>query len=271
MPGGEVSNRGFRGMVRSIRTVGMLTLDTLFWSRKTVFMALVSALVIGIAVLGRLILSFNWVRAPFTPAQVFGTLMSTAVIHFLVVFLTLFYGTALVSDEVEGKTLTYLFTRPVPKPAIMAGKLAALFWICLVLVFPTVIASYAVLYAGRGFLDDVGLLGRDLAVVGLALSAYGSFFALLGAWLKHPVLPGLIYAFGWEGIVSYLPGFTRKLTITHYVQSIFPHDDSAAAIAMMIGERTETAEAIVTLVLLTALLGCASCLILREKEYVLEQ
>ena len=261
------------GTARTLGTVALLTLDTLFWSRKTVFMMVISTLVVGLAVLGRAILSFHWVRAPFTPGQVFGTLMSTAVIHFLVVFITLFYGTALISDELDGKTLTYLFTRPVPKPALMAGKLLALAWICLILVIPTTLASYVVLYAGSGdgFLSDIGLLGRDLGVLSLALLAYGALFALLGAWLRHPVLPGLIYAFGWEGIVSYLPGFTRKLTITHYVQSIFPHDDSAAAIAMMIGRRTEATEAVVTLMLLTALLAGAACLVVREKEYVLDQ
>jgi hypothetical protein len=89
--------------------------------------------------------------------------------------------------------------------------------------------------------------------------------------LKHSILAGLVYAFGWEGIVSYLPGFTRKLTVTHYVQSIFPHEDTAAALAMLIGERTAPFESVLTLVLLTVFfLGTAS-LILREKEYILEQ
>jgi ABC-2 type transport system permease protein len=259
---------------RSAATIAFLTLDTLFWSKKTVFMSVVSLTVLGTAVLGRLVLSFHWIRVPFTPAQVFSTLMSTAVIHFLVVFVTLFYGTALVSEEVEGKTLTYLFIRPVAKPVILFGKYLALLWISTLLVIPTVLISYLTLYLGadmRDFMDDVGTLGMDLAVVFLALAAYGAFFTAIGAWFRHPILAGLLYAFGWEGIISYLPGFTRRLTITHYVQSVFPHEDTAGAIAMMIGQRTPPAEALLTLVLLTVLLVLVSALILREKEYVLEQ
>jgi len=256
------------------KTISYLTLDTLFWSKKTILMAIVSLVVIGISVLGRLILSFHWIHAPFPPGQVFGTLMSTAVIHFLVIFVTLFYGTALVSEEVEGKTLTYLFVRPIPKPIIMLGKYLALVWISSLLVLPTVFASYVILYLGpdlRPFLDDMSTLAKDLGIVFLGLLAYGAMFSLIGAWLKHSILAGLVYAFGWEGIISYLPGFTRKLTITHYLQSIFPHEDTAGAIAMLIGERSSTAESIVTLTLLTFLfLGTAS-LILREKEYILEQ
>jgi ABC-type transport system involved in multi-copper enzyme maturation permease subunit len=259
---------------RNMRTLAFLTLDTLFWSKKTIFVAIISSLVVGMSVLGRLIMEYRWIRVPFTPAQVFAALMSTAVIHFLVVFVTLFYGTALISEEVEGKTLTYLFVRPIPKATIMLGKFVALVWICSLLVLPPILLSYFVLYARldmQPLMADIGILARDIAIVFLALLTYGAFFSLLGAWLKHSILVGLAYAFGWEGIVSYLPGFTRKLTITHYLQSIFPHEDTASAIAMMIGERTPPAEATITLVLMAAFFLMTACLILREREFVLEQ
>ncbi len=256
----------------NLKTIAFLTLDTLFWSKKTLFIAFISALILGLSILGRLILSYRWIHAPFTPAQVFGILLSTAVIHFLVVFVTLFYGTALISEEVEGKTLTYLFIRPIPKPSIMIGKFLALIWISTILVLPTIVASYAILYVGsNAFFADMAKLGKDLGVVFLALLAYGSFFCLLGAWLKHSTLVGLIYAFGWEGIVSYLPGMTRRLTITHYVQSIFPHEDSASAVALIFGQRTDGVEATLTLIHLSIFFLSLSCLVLREKEYILEQ
>ena len=224
---------------RDMKTIAYLTLDTLFWSKKTIFVVFISLVVLG-----------------------------------MVVFVTLFYGTALISEEVEGKTLTYLFLRPIPKPAIMVGKYLALVWTSVLLVLPTVVFSYLILYLRddlRPFWEDAGVLGKDIGIVFLALLAYGAFFSLLGAWLKHPILAGLIYAFGWEGIVSYLPGFTRKLTVTHYIQSIFPHENAPASLAMLFGERTQAPEAVSTLLLMTALFLAAACLVLREKEYVLEQ
>jgi ABC-2 type transport system permease protein len=259
---------------RDARTIALLTLDTLFWSKKTIFVALISAIILGLSVTGRLILSYHWIRVPVTAPQVFGALMATAVIHFLVVFVTLFYGTALISEEIEGKTLTYLFTRPIPKPVIMIGKYLALVWIAALLILPTIFLSYVILYLGpdmTAFLADGRTLAKDIGIVFLAIMAYGGFFALLGAWLKHPILAGLIYGFGWEAIISYLPGFTRKLTITHYIQSISPHGDTASAIAMLIGERTPPLESVLTLVLMAALFVATASLILREKEYVLEQ
>jgi ABC-type transport system involved in multi-copper enzyme maturation permease subunit len=175
---------------------------------------------------------------------------------------------------VEGKTLTYLFVRPIPKPVIMLGKYLALVWIALLLVLPSIVSSYLILYLGSDlgpFFEDAGALAKDLGIVALAILAYGAFFSLLGAWLKHSILAGLLYAFGWEGIIPYLPGYLRKLTITHYIQSIFPHDDTPGAIAMLVGERTPPLESVLTLVLLAAFFLSTACLILREKEYIIEQ
>ena len=259
---------------REFRTIAFLTIDTLFWSKKTIFVALISLFIVALAILARLILTYNWIRAPFTPPQVFATLMSTAVVHFLVVFITLFYGTALISEEVEGKTLTYLFLRPIPKPVIMLGKYLALVWITLLLVLPSIVFSYLILYLGSDlgpFFEDMGALAQDLGIVVLAILAYGALFALIGAWLRHSILAGLLYAFGWEGIIPYLPGYLRKLTITHYIQSIFPHDDTAGAIAMLIGERSGPLESLLTLVLLAVLFLSTASLIVREKEYLIEQ
>lgn len=257
-----------------VRTIAHLTLDTLFWSKKTLFVLLLSVIVLGLAVAGKVIPLLNLVPMALPANQVFGTLMATAVIRFLVIFVTLFYGTALISEEVEGKTLTYLFTRPIPKPAIMLGKYLALTWIGAIMVLPTVFMSYLILYLGsdlRPFFQDLNVLARDIGIIFLALLAYGSLFTLLGAWLKHSILFGLAYAFGWEGLVAVLPGFTRKLTVTHYVQSIFPHEDTIGAISLLIGRRTDPIEAIVTLVLLSVFFLATASLLLREKEYVLDQ
>ncbi|MGD0307656.1 MAG: ABC transporter permease [Acidobacteriota bacterium] len=259
---------------RNLKTIANLTLDTLFWSKKTLFVGLLSLIVLALAGVGRAVLVLNLVPTALPASQVFGTLMSTAVMRFLVVFVTLFYGTALVSEEVEGKTLTYLFMRPIPKPTIMLGKYVALVWIGSIMVLPVVMASYLILYVGadmRPFFQDLNVLCRDIGIIFLALLAYGSFFSLLGAWLKHSILIGLAYAFGWEGIVAVLPGFTRKLTITHYLQSIFPHQDTLGALSMLVGDRTDPLESIVTLVLMIVLFVATASLIVREKEYVLEQ
>ena len=46
-------------------------------------------------------------------------------LRFIVPVLGVFYGTALMADEVEDKTITYLFTRPIPRGAVLVGKYLA--------------------------------------------------------------------------------------------------------------------------------------------------
>ena len=45
----------------------------------------------------------------------FGLMIWLLYIRFIVPVLGVFYGTALIADEVEDKTITYLFTRPIPR------------------------------------------------------------------------------------------------------------------------------------------------------------
>ena len=56
-------------------------------------------------------------------------------------------------------------------------------------------------------------LFRDLGVVLLTFLAYGALFALMGVLLRRPVIPGLLFLFGWE-LLANLPGYLPRLTLT---------------------------------------------------------
>jgi len=56
---------------------------------------------------------------------IFTNIIMSFYLHFLILILALFFGTSVCSEELEGKTLTYLSTRPIPKVSIILGKYAA--------------------------------------------------------------------------------------------------------------------------------------------------
>ena len=58
-------------------------------------------------------------------AAVFTEILMVFFLQFYIVILALFYGTSITAEEVENRTLCYLITRPIPKPAIVLGKFAA--------------------------------------------------------------------------------------------------------------------------------------------------
>jgi ABC-2 type transport system permease protein len=208
-------------------------------------------------------------------AAVFGMMMWVLYLRFIIPVLGVFYGTALVADEVEDKTITYLFTRPVPRGALLVGKYLAYMVCTTLVVLPAVMIVYFLLVP----LADVGasfsLLLLDLGILALGLAAYGALFALMGTLLKRPLLVGLIFAFGWEPIVLLMPGYLKRLTLAYYLQGLVPHAmPSDGVIRLFQSVFREVPSALTSVfclfcVLLVSLVLAARAI--ERREYVLEQ
>ena len=64
--------------------------------------------------------------------------------------LGVFYGTSLMADEVEDKTITYLFTRPIRRGAVLVGKYLAYLGCTVFVVLPSVVLVYLLIVPMRG-------------------------------------------------------------------------------------------------------------------------
>src|SRR5262245_19352136 len=108
------------GLVYASLRIFDLSLSEMLWSRRTVFMALVVGLPVVLSILIRLLfeLGLPAVRVgrgnPASGAFIFGLMIWMFFVRFAVPVLGAFYGTSLIADEVDDKTITYLFTRPIP-------------------------------------------------------------------------------------------------------------------------------------------------------------
>ncbi len=210
----------------SLWVVIELTFDQLLWSRKTLFIEALALLPPMIALGWRILIASGIARPLVSAGGLFSAMMVTAYLQFLLLMVCLFYGTALVADEVENKTLTYLTTRPVPKALLLLGKYLAFLLIGIGIMFHSILLNYLILYSSDGWMrifTGSGTLFKDLSVILLGLMAYGAIFCFLGASTKRPLVIGLIFCAGWESLITYLPGMTRKLTVMHFLQSLFPH------------------------------------------------
>jgi len=257
-----------------------LSLGEMLWSRRTIFMALVVGAPVLLAVIARIVaaggvapLRINSVRV--SGLVMFGMMMWVFFIRFIVPVLGVFYGTALIADEVEDKTITYLFTRPVQRGAVLLGKYFAYLVCTALVVLPAVTIVFFLLVpfgqVAAGFVPLV----KDLGILALGLACYGALFALVGAVLKRPLVVGLVFAFGWEQLALLMPGYLRRFTIAHYLQALVPH-------AMPAGETTSLLQAVfrdvpsapASLFWLFFALVAALALAVRaveRREYILEQ
>jgi ABC-type transport system involved in multi-copper enzyme maturation permease subunit len=206
----------------------------------------------------------------------FGAMIWLLYLRFIVPVLAAFYGTSLIADEVEDKTITYLFTRPIPRGAVMAGKYLAYLVCTIMVVLPSVMLVYflVVPFGGGSIATSFPDLVKDLVLLAVGLIAYGAVFAWVGARFNRPLLTGLFFIFGWEQIALVL-GYLKRFTVIYYVQALVPHampsDSILGILQALVTDTPSLATSILSLAAISGLFLWAAIRIVERREYVLEQ
>ena len=265
------------------------TLGEMLWSRRTVFMALVVVVPVAVALGLRVLVGLDFLnfggRVDGRPLVVdgpaiFGGMVWVLYLRITVPVLGVFYGTALIADEVEDKTLTYLFTRPVSRGAVLFGKYLGYLVCTSLVVLPSVVLVYFIVVPlmGGHIGEHFPSLVIDLGLLGLGLAVYGSLFALVGAWFKHPLLTGLVFVFGWEPVATVIPGYMKNFTIAYYLQGLVPHampQDGTMSLVQSVLQTFQGATSVWfnlgSLAILWVAALVAATWAVEHKEYVLEQ
>lgn len=273
--------RSAPGLVAASLRVFEISLGEMLWSRRTIFMGLVVGLPVLMAVVVRLFdlagasgirVNNMAVDGPF----IFGLMIWAFFVKFSVPVLGVFYGTSLIADEVEDKTITYLFTRPIAREAVLIGKYLAYLACTVFVVLPSIVLVWILVIPmggslGANFLDLV----KDLGIVAAGLAVYGALFAFIGAYFKRPLLIGLAFIFGWETAVVAFPGSFKFFSVAHWLQGLVPHampNDSTASMLMALFREPPTlvGSVVALSLILVGFLGVAAWIVAR-REYVLEQ
>jgi ABC-type transport system involved in multi-copper enzyme maturation permease subunit len=259
-----------------------LSLGQMLWSRRSVFLGLLLGGPVLLAGAVRLIVflyaqGFRINGATAEGATVFGLMIWLLYIRFIIPILGVFFGTALIADEVDDKTITYLFTRPIPRSAVLLGKYLAYLAATVLLVVPSVILVFFLIVpmGGSSVAHAFPSLVVDLGMLAVGLAAYGAVFALVGTRLKRPLIVGLVFAFGWEPGVLLFPGYLKRLTVAYYLQGLVTHEmpqDSAVSMLMQVFREVPTvAGSLASLaVIVVGALWLAGRTV-EQREYVLEQ
>ena len=276
------------GTLTSSLRIFDLSLGEMLWSRRTIFMLLVVSAPVLLALflrvlvfLGVPIMEEGQVRnqgqsVRMTGPAIFGLMIWVFYLRFTIPVLGVFYGTALMADEVEDKTLTYLFTRPIRRGAVLIGKYLAYLGCTVFVVLPSVMLVYLLIVPMQGSLGGSFIdLVKDLALLALGLAVYGALFAFIGAKFKRPLLIGLVFVFGWEQAALAFPGYLKQFTIAYYLQAMIPHamptDGVISLIQGIFRESPGLFASLFWLAVIWALFLGLAAWIVERREYVLEQ
>lgn len=131
--------------------------------------------------------------------------------------LALFYGTSVLGSELDGKTLTYLFVRPLPRWKFVVGKYLGIVTALAVPATFSLMASWTILGAEGGPSLFIALL---FGTVG-ALIAYNAVFIFFGFLLpRRAMITALLYGLIFELVLSFIPALVNQFTITYYLRSL---------------------------------------------------
>ena len=262
------------------RRVFDLSLGEMLWSRRTIFMALVVAGPVLLALIARGVEFFGMSALrvngrPVPGFSIFGVMIWSLYLFFIVPVLGVFYGTALMADEVEDKTITYLFTRPVARGAVLVGKYLAYLACTVLVVLPSVMVVFFLLVPFSQLPSTFGNLVIDLGLLALGLAVYGSLFAFVGAFFKRPLLIGLVYAFGFQQVALALPGSLKQFTVAFYMNALVPHvmpsDGVSSLLQSMFRENPPLWVCLFWLFTILAVFLYLATRVVERKEYILEQ
>ena len=248
-----------------------VTFRQMFWSRRTVLILLGCLLPIVIALVFRFVARGGGMVNRFIP-------MITLILYGLLVDLcAIFYGTAIISDEIDNKGLTYLQMRPLRKSVILLSKFAAYFLgtIAIIAVSHLILTGIMGTHPklDKGVFFQLGMSLRYTATFALALLAYGALAAALAAKFKNPVLWGLIFVMGWERITTspLMAIGIKRLSISHYLFALFPrYKLPRSELDGFLGSSPPPIwVALLVICLLTVVLLYLAIRIFREREYLM--
>jgi hypothetical protein len=84
-----------------------------------------------------------------------------------------------------------------------------------------------------------------------------------------------VFAFGWEQVALLMPGYLKRFTLAHYVQSLVPHampsDGTASLLQSVFREVPSVGTALFWLTFATGISLYFAARAVERREYVLEQ
>ena len=216
-----------------------LTMAALTWKRLLRGRAFMVALVIGLLPVAYVAIAGHGVGPEVFVFEV----LVTAV-------LAPMFVASSIGEDIEDRTTTYLWSRPIPRWAIVAGKLLVLVPAATVIVLASWILAANIAWQLMPPLRTCAALA--LAV--LALSVLSAGIASLAP--RHGMALSIVYALFFDSPLGVMPATLRELSITHQVRTLS---------GLFAGEHGAP-QAAVTLAILVALWGALAAARMRRLE-----
>lgn len=154
--------------------------------------------------------------------QIFGQVMNILVFRFTALAAAVF-AMAVISNEVEQKTVVYLLTQPIPRWWIMIARSLAAGIAVTLLSWAALFFAGVTTLGGSAFTSSYVL--TDLLVLMLGSFAYVGIFVFISLIVRKALIVSLIFAFGWELMVQNMSSFMKFGTVSAHMNTLAAHPE----------------------------------------------
>jgi ABC-type transport system involved in multi-copper enzyme maturation permease subunit len=143
---------------------------------------------------------------------------------FLLPFLPALGASAMVSEEIENKTFTFIFARPAPRWTMVMGKYVALVVPMTIGCVISVIGVYllaSVRGTGEDFTNGLPHLGRVIGATIIGTLVYGAMASVIGSWFtRHPFVAVILYFLLVEALLGSTPVIVNLLSMSWHLKNL---------------------------------------------------
>lgn len=144
-------------------------------------------------------------------------------LRYVVPLVMLLLGSSAVSEEVQAKTITYLFSRPIPRWSLPLGKYVGAVLVGLVLLLPATALTYLITMFGEpgALLPEATRLLQGLLAVALAVLFFGAVAIAFGTMVTgYSFVAALFFLLIVEVGLSFAPGWIKVIVMTFHLRIV---------------------------------------------------
>jgi len=161
------------------------------------------------------------IAAAFKGVRGWEAAVNTLTLNPLFLFIPALHCAGILADELDDRTYTYLFTRPIPRWTLIAGKLLTVYVVLLIGFLTSVTLCWFITKPGgaEGFRHY--RLEETLLATGLGVFASCCLAASMGAvFPRRPFAAVFAWILGVEMIIGSMPTVLAKVALAYHVRRL---------------------------------------------------
>jgi len=200
-------------------------------------------------------------------------------IPFLIPIAAMAVGIPAIGEQIDDGTIVFTWTRPIRRRAIFLGRLLAAQVVAATVMSGALVLCFVVMVSeGPGVItwDFLRLYLLTFMIITVGAFVYSAVFATMGTVFRKPVLPALLFAFGWESLVTDIPARVQELSLRFHLQNLIEHpaakpDDLPGILGALLSQALQRdpvprLQSVAVLLVVMVLATAVGIYVLRHKE-----